>query len=183
MDLQRGVAEIASRMFTFATVVFFEKITICIAAVLLFYACSDTHSSNVADCFDLNRLEGRWEVIDSKTHQIEEWGVVGDKKLQGRGFVLDGRDTTFIEFLWITEESGTLTYFARPSDIHSDEVVPFTLEAENQDKLVFTNNQNDFPKKIVYQFHSDSLMQVYIEGPREGKTTRIAFDFVKQKTV
>ncbi len=144
-------------------------------------ACGDTHNPTTADCFDLQRLDGRWEFMDNRTHQIEEWKLLNDKKLTGRGFVLDGSDTTFIEFLSIEEEQGKLTYFARPSDIHSDEVVPFTLEAENKDKLVFANRTNDFPQRIVYQLTNDSVMQVYIEGPREGKTTRISFDYEKQK--
>ncbi len=150
---------------------------------LLLVGCDDTHKTNVADCFNLNRLVGRWEFMDNKTHQIEEWLSLNDKELSGKGFVLGGKDTTFIEFLSIKESNGKLTYFARPSDIHSSEIVPFALEAEGKDKLIFANDKNDFPKKIVYQFQSDSLMQVYIEGPRDGKTTRIVFDFVKQKSV
>lgn len=121
--------------------------------------------------------------MDNRTYQIEEWIMTSDKQLQGKGFVLDGNDTTFIEFLSIAQEAGKLVYYARASEIASPEVVPFPLEEEGKDKLVFANENNDFPKKIVYQLQSDSAMQVYIEGPRDGKYSRIVFDFVKQKNV
>lgn len=175
--------KIFDHILTFATVFYWRKIALFVFCGVALAACSDTHPSNVADCFNLHRLEGRWEFMDNKTYQIEEWDLLTDKELRGTGFVLEGKDTTFIEFLSIKEEKGKLTYFARPSDIHSAEIVPFTLESEGKDKLVFGNSTIDFPKKIVYQLQSDSIMQVYIEGPREGKTTRIVFDFVKQKSV
>ncbi|HEY8403159.1 MAG TPA: DUF6265 family protein [Flavobacteriales bacterium] len=160
-----------------------RKITFLVSLAGVCVGCGDTHSSQVADCFDLKRLQGRWEYMDNRTYQIEEWIMTSDKQLQGKGFVLDGNDTTFIEFLSIAEEAGKLVYYARPSEIASPEVVPFPLEAEGKDKLVFSNENNDFPKKIVYQLQSDSAMQVYIEGPRDGKYSRIVFDFVKQKNV
>jgi hypothetical protein len=160
-----------------------RKITLILSLAVLCASCGDTHPSQVADCFNLERLQGRWEYMDNRTYQIEEWTMTSDKKLKGTGFVLDGNDTTFIEFLSIQEVAGKLTYYARPSEIASPEVVPFPLEAEGKDKLVFTNERNDFPKRIVYQLQSDSSMQVYIEGPRDGKNTRIVFDFIKQKNV
>lgn len=146
-------------------------------------SCGGSYNQAKDGSFDLQRLDGRWEFMDNQTFQIEEWNAQGEKDLKGIGFVLDGQDTTFIEFLSIREDNGALTYFARPSDSNSAEIVPFKLEAEGKDELVFANPDNDYPKKIGYRLQSDSTMQVYIEGPREGKTTRKVFDFIKQKAV
>lgn len=171
------------QVITFASVLFISKIGLVLSASFLFMACGDANHTTKSGAFDLQRLDGRWEFIDNKTFQIEEWEAIGEKQLQGKGFVLEGKDTTFIEFLSIHEQNGRLTYFAKASDMHSSEIVPFTLENQGKDELVFANVNNDFPKKIVYRLKSDSLMSVYIEGPRDGKTTRIVFDFVKQKSV
>lgn len=170
-------------MITFAPVVFGPKLYLIGAIGLLLMACGDAPSNSQIGNFDLHRLDGRWEYMDNQTFQIEEWNAQGEKDLIGIGFVLDGQDTTFIEFLSIREDDGALTYFARPSDSNSAEIVPFRLESEASDELVFANPANDYPKKIGYRIHSDSTMQVFIEGPREGKTTRKVFDFIKQKAV
>lgn len=156
--------------------------TILLAALLL-SACGNGRSTKVTDSFDLRRLEGRWEYVDNKTHQIEEWAVEGETNLEGRGFVLDGRDTTFIEFLSIQEENNVLTYFARPSSLNSNEIIPLQLQTESKTELVFVNPNNEFPKKIIYRLKSDSLMQVYIEGSGEGKIKNRVYDFVKQKSI
>lgn len=168
---------------TFASVLFLKKISVYLIVTTAVVACTNTHSTKVADCFNLERLAGRWEYIDGNTHQIEEWSVLGDKSLEGHGFVLDETDTTFIEFLSIKEQNNNLTFFARPSWLDADEVVPLKLHAESENELIFVNPANEFPKKIIYRLQSDSLMQVYIEGMGEGKIKSKVYDFIKQQSV
>jgi hypothetical protein len=147
----------------------------------LFWSCSNhTNQAHDTSVFDLRKLNGRWEFLNNNTHQIEEWMMMNDKELKGRGFVLENGDTTFIEFLSIRESNGTLTYFAQVSDITSAEIVPFKLTAQSDKRIEFSNEGQDFPKKIVYELKTDTTMQAYIEGPREGNNIRIVFDFIKQ---
>jgi len=158
-----------------------SRISFCAALVMVVLsACNTASEKTPGGPFDLKRLSGRWEYVNSATHQIEEWSPAGEKELRGRGFVLENGDTTFIEFLSIRETNGILTYFAQVSDLSSAEIVPFSLSAQTRDKLEFVNEAQDFPKKIVYELKSDSIMQAYIEGPRDGKNVRITFDFIKQ---
>lgn len=130
--------------------------------------------------FDLSKMTGRWEFLNNNTKQIEEWSMTNDHQLNGTGYVLSDDDTTFIEFLSIRESNGVLTYFAQVSNMSSAEVIPFSLSAQSSDRIEFSNFGQDFPKKIVYEVKSDSTMQTYIEGPREGNNIRIIFDFIKQ---
>jgi len=57
--------------------------------------------------------------------------------------------------------------------------VLFKLTSQTDKKVEFTNKQHDFPQKIVYVMGSDNKMQVYIEGPQQGKVARITFDFTR----
>ena len=165
---------------TFAAMGIVGKITAVTALVLGVVACNYTVHQPESGVFDLRRLAGRWEFLDKKTHQIEEWTLAGEKELRGRGFVLEKGDTTFIEFLTIRETNGVLTYFAQVSDLGAAEVVPFSLTSQTKDKLEFSNTAQDFPQKIVYELKSDSTIQAYLEGPRDGQKIRVVFDFVKQ---
>ena len=157
--------------------------TLFIVFISMIYLTScdgNTSVSKDSGTFDLKKLNGRWEFMNNNTHQIEEWSMNGDKQLSGTGYVLEEGDTTFIEFLSIRESNGVLTYFAQVSNMSSAEIVPFTLSAQSSDRIEFSNVGHDFPKKIVYELKSDSTMQTYIEGPRDGNNIRIIFDFEKQ---
>ncbi len=160
----------------------FSLITGLICLLLLGYGCKETgESGNQSGVFKLEKLAGRWEFMNNDTHQIEEWSMTSNKELHGRGFVLEEGDTTFIEFLTIRESNGVLTYFAQISDKNSSEVVPFTLSSQTKNSIEFSNNGQDFPKTIGYEMKSDSMMLAYIEGPRDGQSIRILFNFEKQQ--
>jgi hypothetical protein len=47
--------------------------------------------------------------------------------------------------------------------------------------MEFSNPTHDFPKRIVYRLKSDSMLQAYIEGPRDNRTVRVTFDFIKSE--
>jgi hypothetical protein len=152
-----------------------------LVVVLLLQACgSGTQADDQREKFDLGRLAGRWEFQDNRT-KIEEWTLSGKDELSGRGFVLSETDTSFIEFLNIREEDGVLKYFARTSGDASAEVVPFTLSFQNATRIEFVNESLDFPKKIGYEVVSEDKIESYIEGPRDGQTVRIVFDYEKKK--
>lgn len=129
--------------------------------------------------FDLSKLTGRWEFMNNNTHQIEEWTVVSEKELRGKGFILENGDTTFIELLSIRENNGVLTYYAQVSDIGTAEIVPFKLNVQSDERIEFVNENQDFPKKIGYEIKGENEILSYIEGPREGNNVRISFDFKK----
>ncbi len=108
---------------------------------------------------------------------MEEWEEKNDSTFIGQGYILEHGDTTFFESLEIRKQSGVWTYFAKVNQMQGTEVVPFTLTKQSAQKVEFTNPAHDFPKKIGYELLSDNELQAYIEGPRDGQTIRILFDF------
>jgi hypothetical protein len=141
----------------------------------LFAACSDGNKTAV---FPLERLQGTWEFNNGETRQIEEWNVLSENELRGRGYVLDFGDTTFIEFLHIKVDNGVLTYYTGTSD----EVVPFQLKRQNEKEIEFSNPEFGFPKRIVYNLLSDTSLLAFVEGPKDGEDIRVDFHFIKKKS-
>jgi hypothetical protein len=127
--------------------------------------------------FDFSQLIGSWSSINSEANQMEEWEEYNDSTFVGRGYILEHGDTTFFESLEIRKEMGVWTYFAKVNQMQGKEVVPFKLSMQSPGKVEFTNPTHDFPQKIVYELLSENEMQAYIEGPRDGQTIRILFDF------
>lgn len=129
------------------------------------------------DDFDFARLVGRWSSVHSEASQIEEWAAVSDSAYAGLGYVLEAGDTTFFESLEIRKESGVWTYYAKVNQMNGGEIIPFRLSKQTPERVEFSNLSHDFPQKIGYEFISKDALQAYIEGPRDGQTIRIIFDF------
>lgn len=143
-------------------------------------ACKPRSSARGEQKVSLDLLQGRWESLNENTRQIEEWSRVEKDHFKGRGYVLEGVDTTFIEFLEIRSIHDTLHYCAQVSNHNDSETVLFKLIRTGNGRWEFVNPQHDFPQKIVYELESDSSLRTFIEGPRNGRTVRVNFDFRKR---
>ena len=148
-----------------------------ISIAILLLGCNP---GKLQDEFDFSRLTGSWASINSEASQMEEWEALSDSAYSGRGYVIEGGDTTFFETLEIKRDIGVWTYYAKVSQANGGEVVPFRLSKQSSEKVEFTNDAHDFPKKIGYEFVSNDELQAYIEGPRNGQTIRILFDFKRK---
>jgi hypothetical protein len=130
--------------------------------------------------FDFALLVGRWSSADTSSSQLEEWEERNDSTFAGKGYVLEGGDTTFFETLEIRKVNGVWTYFAKVEQQNGAEVIPFEISKQSSQRVEFANPKHDFPKKIGYELLGDDELQAYIEGPREGQTIRILFDYKKK---
>lgn len=113
--------------------------------------------------------------------QYEEWRPTDSEGYAGAGYVIEAGDTTFFESLEILKVNGVWTYHAKVDAGNDGEVIPFTLSKQTEKKIEFRNDGHDFPKMIGYEFISEDELQAYIEGPRDGQTIRILFDFKRSK--
>jgi hypothetical protein len=156
---------------------FIRDLTFCLVGIALMSGCS-THKPE--DTFDFSRLTGSWSSVNTEFSQMEEWECLSDSSYAGRGYVMEAGDTTFFETLEIKMEKGVWTYFAKVNQANGGEVVPFRLSKQSNEKVEFTNTSHDFPKKIGYELVSNDELQAYIEGPRNGQTIRILFDFKRK---
>lgn len=143
-------------------------------------SCEPIHGDGGKDAVQLDALAGRWESLNEGTRQIEEWIKEKENHYKGKGYVLEGNDTTFIEFLEIKMVNDTLNYCAQVSNQNEGERIFFKLFSSEAGRWEFVNEMHDFPKKIVYELDSDTTLRTYIQGPRDGRTVRVNFDFKKK---
>jgi hypothetical protein len=145
---------------------------------LMCSGCSLHHS---AEEFNFDALMGKWVNATNQAMQYEEWRATDSEGYAGVGYVIEDGDTTFFESLGIAKVNGVWTYNAGVNGANNGEVIPFTLSRQSQQRIEFRNDGHDFPKKIGYEFISEDELQAYIEGPRDGQTIRILFDFSRSE--
>lgn len=130
--------------------------------------------------FAFKRLIGFWTSLDTLSAQSEQWTQLNDSVFVGSGCVLEKGDTTFFEVLEIRKVSGRWTYSAKVGQEQGIKPVVFLMTRQSERLIEFSNDLHDFPKKIGYEFLDDNRLQAYIEGPRDGQTIRILFDYQKK---
>jgi hypothetical protein len=158
---------------------FTVRLLLIILIALICASCGSEKSVKV-EYFDFNRLVGLWQSHEGINNQIEEWNQISDGLWTGKGYVKDGIDTTFIEFLTIEKNSASTTFYTQINDLSTGEKVPFVASIQSKDRVEFINPDYSFPKKIVYEMKSDKELLIYIEGPLDGRTTRIPLKLSKQ---
>lgn len=129
--------------------------------------------------FDFTQLSGHWQCVNSESGQCESWSSVGDKEFTGKGYVLDGPDTIFVEKLSILQSNGVWVFTTKTGDMMDP--IAFTLNYQSANRVEFINPSMDFPKKIGYEVFTADSIQSYCEGPRDGQNVRILFDLVRMK--
>ncbi len=157
-------------------------------AVLLFFValgwfgCKNTELPPVdALAFPLERLQGKWQDMNRDNAFFEEWAVVGDKHLEGRGYVMASGDTVFIEQLEIVAQDSALLYRVGLNGSRTRDLVEFRMTSATPREIVFENPKHDFPKKISYELQPDSGINVYLSGHEAGQFSEINFSFVRRR--
>jgi len=139
-------------------------------AVAVLAGCASAPRPAAPTAASLDWLEGRW-VLTTEDGRIEEsWLPPAGGTLYGVGRTISGGETRFYEFLAIEPRDGpqgpTLAYVARPRGGTPTE---FLLVEIATDRVVFTNPQHDFPKRISYQRTGDELHARVDDGTDFGE--------------
>lgn len=155
------------------------------ALVLLAFGCADERmDSPQGEVFAWELLSGKWEHINGDDRTYEEWSLVGDAHLDGRGYVLYEQsvaaDTVYIEQLEILPEDGAIYYVVKLSGSQTEDAVRFELTRMDSTRLVFENPTEDFPKKISYHLLSKDAMEVHLSGRENGESSIRRLSFVRQ---
>lgn len=102
-------------------------------------------------------LNGNWTRTNAKPGRsgYEVWKKGGPTTMIGRGVMMKGSDTTFVEKIRIEVKDGKLFYVADVPENKGEVWFEFT---ELKDKsFVCENPKHDFPKKIAYTLDGANL--------------------------
>lgn len=113
---------------------------------------------------------------DTSRNFFEYWVISGDNQLKGQGYAVKGSDTTFMEELTIKKADGKRCYIVKTG---REETI-FHLKGETGDSLVFENEENEFPKRIIYARKEDNKILASIDNPNDP-ISRIDFNLIPQK--
>jgi hypothetical protein len=126
---------------------------------------------------DVDWLKGQWKRTNSKPGRSgsEIWSQSSDSILVGKGVMLKGADTVFIEKIKIILRKDVLYYVA---DVEENAApVAFKFTSLKPMAFVCENPLHDFPKQISYALEGDKLKAV-ISG--NGKSIEYWFERVKE---
>jgi len=122
---------------------------------------------------DVGWLTGCWEYSAGARTVEEHWLAPRGRTMMNAGRTVQGDKLVEFETVIIREQDGRLAYEAHPSGQPS---AVFLSQRVADREVVFENLQHDFPQRVGYKRDGDSLV-AWIEGPRNGQTRRIEFQY------
>jgi hypothetical protein len=122
-----------------------------------------------------NLFPGTWKMDFDKSEVYEEWEVLSDTELFGKSYSKKDEVQIISENLYLKKFADQWAYVAVPN---GQNITLFTLIEYSPKKFVFENKDNDFPQKIIYEFHKDGKLTAAIEGDVNGELKRKEFSFI-----
>ena len=112
---------------------------------------------------------GKWETNFNGIHIVEDWQEKDDT-FSGRTIWDDG-GLNSIEKHDIYIKDGQLNYHVKINDTETS----FVCDDFNNDTLIFVNNKNDYPKRIVYTKPVKNIMKVWVDNFQNDSRTSVFY--------
>ena len=122
----------------------------------------------------LTWLQGCWEAATAQRTVEEQWMSPRGKSMISAGRTVRGDSLVEYELVVIREKDAQLAYEAHPSGQPS---AVFLSRSISGSEVLFENPQHDFPQRIGYRRDSPDALLAWIEGTRNGQTSRIEFPY------
>ena len=131
--------------------------SISVVVLLLLVSCKKENQAEYEKLAKAEWLLGNWQHNSSDGLFSEKWNVKNDSTFLGKSsFVIEGK-VVFSEEVNLVQRGEDLFYVVQITSEPS-EPTEFKLTSSSENKLVFENPENDFPKKITYnRIHNDSI--------------------------
>ncbi len=144
-----------------------------VAACLVLYLAAPLPAQAGAN-EDLSWMTG-CRVQETGNKRVDEtWLPPAGGVLLGVGRTVKAGRVTEYEYTRIESVKGIATYIARPGD---QPEASFTAVEQTPTSIVFENRAHDFPQRIIYRALGPDHLQAAVEGPGNGGTVTIGFDY------
>jgi hypothetical protein len=149
----------------------------CLGLVCLTLACTNPQKKTSQDETEHHRskitqaewLIGSWSNESKNGFSYEVWKKYNDTIFVGRSYSIQGADTVSSEFIKLVQDGDELSYIPTVPDQNMGLPVAFRLIFLDSSKLVFENQEHDFPQTIAYQRISRDSMVAEISGLIKGE--------------
>lgn len=122
-------------------------------------------------------MTGKWKIETGRGTIVEMWKLTNDSTLNGRSlFVKTQGDSTLQESMELSLRRGQWTFTSTVQGQNNNQPVSFKVIFARATEFISENPEHDFPQRIAYRRIKNNLF-ASIEGSRNGKYSKINFDF------
>ncbi len=112
------------------------------------------------------KITGSWQLQPNLT-TYEMWEPMKNG-LIGKGYTIDGTDTTINEVYFFEHIGDSLRLEVQPiNDNGISQPISYYLTSASPKTFVFENQEHNFPKKMTYKFQNDEI-SIILEGEIGG---------------
>jgi len=128
--------------------------------------------------YSLYDLEGVWKTEEGPLF-YEQWQLLSDSSLAGKGFTLKGNDSLILETMRLSIKEGNWVYEAKASGQNDGQSIAFRLQDQSGNSWIFENLSHDYPNRIIYSFENDSTLKARTENTAGNKVQDFHFKRLK----
>ena len=121
-------------------------------------------------------FQGCWRMSAPGRVIEETWTAPAGRSMLGVSRTVRGDSLVEYEFVVLREDSGTVTYQARPS---GQVGAVFKASLLTDSSVVFENPAHDFPQRISYRRAGPDSLVAWIEGAIRGNLRRREFPYAR----
>lgn len=157
-----------------------KRSLIVLATILTVYSCGNEETEMLVAEKPKSKLEkadwllGAWVGEAGGNRMSETWVKAGNSAYKAETYLTFGTDTLFREYSRLNKAGSSLHCIITIPDQNDAKPVVFKLTKQEDDLLVFENQEHDFPQVIVYQHQGDSII-AEISGMQGGKFAKERF--------
>lgn len=152
----------------------FRVLILFIMLVLIGSSC-DTGRSPVY--IFLKDLKGMWKLEDKEIY--EKWMELKDDEYYATIYKIDGTRTTVLQNIRIIDENEIIYYEARVFAQNQGRPSRFKLVEQSKVKVIFSNEENDFPQDVQYEFLTQDSLKVTLGGYFQDSYKKMSFKYAR----
>lgn len=128
--------------------------------------------------YSLYDLEGIWKTEEGPLF-YEQWTLMPDSSLKGKGFTVKGSDTLILENIRLRQKEGNWIYEAQASGQNDGQSIAFSLKEKSGNSWIFENLSHDYPNRIIYSLVNVSTLKARTENTAGNKVQQFHFKRLK----
>jgi hypothetical protein len=127
----------------------------------------------------LNWLEGTWLEGNGARKSLEKWRVVGNKKIEGTGLLMQGEEVLFEEKITIQESGDAITL--KTYTTTEKKATQYQLKEVGYQWVLFENKAVDFPQQIIIQYDGQSTLSTLYQNPEPLNMNSYQMEYMNQR--
>ncbi len=147
-----------------------------VVAALALSAATANAQGNALD--SLKWMAGCWERVSATRVVEEQWMAPRGSVMLGNSRTTQGNRTIEYEQMRILATNGKVVFTAQPS---GQPAADFEGTTVSDSLLVLTNENHDFPQRIIYRRNGAGKLDARIEGTMHGQARGIDFNYSRVK--